>query len=258
MVVVGFGPDVFAPDGLLLALAVHRLGTGLHTLPVFLLQLLLAGVGLPGGLGLAAENGPGEKAGPQQAGQGARFGVTEGIGHWLAGHIALHVGLSYTQGNLFNTGYQGRAMHATPRILAAAALMLLCVCPAWPQSRPNNASPELGKDQDDNVPDIIAYIVQQRTQWDFDMGSPEARAFTQLLNFGKTPCLVLEGRIIPSLVGDGFQAECRCSNGTLRLLDYDDKRVYTERLYIDHLPYELPEIYVKKPEADEASIFKVK
>lgn len=126
------------------------------------------------------------------------------------------------------------------------------------QSRPNNATPELNRDQDDNVPDVIQYIVQQTKQWDFEFGSPEARAFTQLLNFGVKPCQVIEGRIIPSLVGDGFEAECRCMDGTLRLLDYNDRRVYTERLYIDHKPYELPEMYVKKPDDDVVSVLRPK
>lgn len=143
-------------------------------------------------------------------------------------------------------------------LLAAAALLAPCAPGALAQSRPDNATPELNRDLDDNVPDVVQYIVQQRRQWDFDHGSPEARAFTQLLNFGPRPCLVLEGRIIPSLVGDGFEAECRCMDGSTRLLDYNDRREYTERLYIDHKPYELPEIYVKKPESDEVTAFRAK
>lgn len=135
-------------------------------------------------------------------------------------------------------------------------LVLLPGAPLWAQSRPNNATPELNRDLDDNVPDVVQYIVQQRTQWDFEPGSPESRAFTQLLNFGERPCFVLEGRIIPSLIGDGFLAECRCRDGSVRLLDYDEKRIFTERIYIDHKPYELPEIYVKKPEDDVLTVLK--
>jgi hypothetical protein len=142
--------------------------------------------------------------------------------------------------------------------LLAAMLMVLPCQLAQAQSRPNNATPELNRDQDDNVPDVVQYIVQQRRQWDFESGSPEARAFTQLLNFGQRPCFVLEGRIIPSLVGDGFEAECMCRDGTTRLLDYDEKRVFTERLYIDHKPYELPEIYVKKPDDEVLTVLKPK
>jgi hypothetical protein len=138
----------------------------------------------------------------------------------------------------------------------AATILILAGQSLWAQSRPNNATPELNRDQDDNVPDIVQYIVQQRRQWDFENGSPEARAFTQLLNFGVKPCVVVDGHITPSLVGDGFEAECLCQDGTTRLLDYDDKRTYTERLYIDHLPYELPEIYVKKPDDQVLSILK--
>lgn len=141
-------------------------------------------------------------------------------------------------------------------LFPALALILLSGNPLWAQSRPNNATPELNRDQDDNVPDVVQYIVQQRKQWDFEPGSPEARAFTQLLNFGPKPCFVIEGRIIPSLVGDGFEAECRCRDGRVTLLDYDEKRVFTERMYIDYKPYELPEIYVKKPEDEVLTVLK--
>lgn len=139
--------------------------------------------------------------------------------------------------------------------LICAVLVFCCAQPLWSQSRPSNATPELNRDEDDNVPDIVQYIVQQRRQWDFEYDSPESRAFTQLINFSGKPCNVVGGRIIPSLVGDGFEAECQCMNGTVRLVDYDDKRVYTERLYVDHHPYELPEIYVKKRD-DDVSVFK--
>lgn len=150
----------------------------------------------------------------------------------------------------------GEFMRHASLLLLILALALPSGGALWAQSRPNNATPELNRDQDDNVPDVIQYIVQQRTQWDFGVGSPESRAFTQLLNFGDRPCFVLEGRIIPSLVGDGFEAECRCRDGSVRLLDYDEKRVFTERMYIDHRPYELPEIYVKKPEDEVLTVLK--
>jgi len=144
-----------------------------------------------------------------------------------------------------------------PTCLAAAALLLAGQM-LFAQSRPNNATPELNRDQDDNVPDIVQYIVQQRRQWDFDFDSPEARAFTQLLNFGAKPCRVIEGRIIPDLLGGAFDAECRCMDGSFRLLNYDDRRDFTQRLAIDHKYYELPEIYVKKPEDDEVGILRPK
>lgn len=147
-----------------------------------------------------------------------------------------------------------------PMFLAclAAASLILTGQMLQAQSRPNNATPELNRDQDDNVPDIIQYIVQQRRQWDFDHDSPEARAFTQLLNFGTKPCRVIEGRVIPDLLGDAFDAECRCMDGSVRLLNYDDRRDFTQRLAIDHIYYELPEIFVKKPEDDVVGVFKSK
>ena len=148
------------------------------------------------------------------------------------------------------------------RCIIPCCLLLLALLSApqalQAQSRPNNATPELNRDQDDNVPDIVQYIVQQRRQWDFDHGSPEARAFTQLLNFGQKPCQVVEGRIIPDLLGDAFDAECRCMDGSVRLLNYDARRVFTERLQIDYKYYELPEIYVKKPDDEVLSVFKAK
>lgn len=147
-------------------------------------------------------------------------------------------------------------MRALLSTLLMTGLALCLAYPAWTQSRPTNATPELNRDQDDNVPDIVQYIVQQRRQWDFEYGSPESRAMTELISFSKKPCNVVGGRIIPSLVGDGFEAECHCMDGTVRMVDYDDKRVYTEALYVDYLPYELPEIYVKKRDDEVLSVFK--
>jgi len=155
-----------------------------------------------------------------------------------------------------NARVGGAMFSLTRACLVAAAMVILAGNPLYAQSRPDNATPELNRDQDDSVPDVVQYIIQQRQQWDFENGSPEARAFTQLLNFGVKPCVVVDGHITPSLVGDGFEAECSCLDGTRRLLDYDDRRVNTERLYIDHLPYELPEIYVKKPDDQVLSVLK--